>query len=218
MMPPPIMPEPKGTITIRPDGPYRIEGEIPLEDADGRAFESKPAYSLCRCGHSANKPYCDATHKTIGFQGKETADPGPIANRRVAYRAEGVTIYDDRSVCSHSGRCTNGLPSVFRMRQKPWIEPTGAPAEEIAAAVRKCPSGALAYSLGSFPEPVEEERPAAIRMIRDGPYAVVGAPMLTFSDGTVCESRARYTLCRCGGSKNKPFCDGTHSRIGFKNG
>lgn len=103
------------------------------------------------------------------------------------------------------------------MRQKPWIEPTAAPPEEIVDVVLKCPSGALAYALES-PEPVEEERPAAIRVTRDGPYAVVGRPALTFSDGTPAEARARYTLCRCGGSKNKPFCDGTHWSIGFRHG
>jgi CDGSH-type Zn-finger protein len=69
------MPEGKGTITIRPDGPYRVEGEVPLESPDGALYEPKPAYSLCRCGQSANKPYCDATHKECGFVGTETAAP-----------------------------------------------------------------------------------------------------------------------------------------------
>jgi len=213
-----MMPDPKPTITIRHDGPYRVEGGVPLENADGKPFEPKPAYSLCRCGHSANKPYCDATHKTVGFQGTETADRGVIADRRIAYRGDGITIYDDRSVCSHAGFCTAGLPSVFRARQKPWIDPAAASSEEIAAVVQKCPSGALSYALGESVEPVEEKRPPAIRVTRDGPYAVVGAVELTLSDGSSVEARSRYTLCRCGGSENKPFCDGTHSRIGFKNG
>jgi len=70
------MPEEKGTITIRPDGPYRVEGGVPLEGPDGEPYELKPAYSLCRCGQSKNKPYCDASHKECGFVGTEVSDPG----------------------------------------------------------------------------------------------------------------------------------------------
>ena len=73
------MPEGKGTITIRPNGPYRVEGEVPLEGPDGAPYEPKPAYSLCRCGKSSNKPYCDSTHKECGFIGTETAEAAPDA-------------------------------------------------------------------------------------------------------------------------------------------
>jgi len=62
------MPDPKLTITIRPDGPYRVEGDVPLEDAGGKQYDPKPAYSLCRCGGSRNKPFCDGTHWAIGFR------------------------------------------------------------------------------------------------------------------------------------------------------
>jgi CDGSH-type Zn-finger protein len=143
------MSEPNGTITIRPDGPYRIEGGVPLEAADGTLYELKPAYSLCRCGQSANKPYCDGTHKECGFMGMETADTA----------APGGS--------------------------------TGADEVEVASV---------------------------IRVVRDGPYEVVGAPTLTFSDGRLCETRAFYRLCRCGASKSKPFCDDSHLQVGFKHG
>ena len=73
------MPEARGTITVRPNGPYRVEGGVPLVDADGRPFDLKPAYSLCRCGKSAGKPYCDRTHQECGFVGTETADPTAAA-------------------------------------------------------------------------------------------------------------------------------------------
>ena len=69
------MPEAKGTITVRPNGPYRVEGGVPLVSSDGTPYDLKPAYALCRCGTSANKPYCDKSHQECGFIGTETADP-----------------------------------------------------------------------------------------------------------------------------------------------
>jgi len=65
-------------ITVRPNGPYRVEaaeGSIELVDADGNKYDltGKPAFSLCRCGGSVNKPFCDGTHSRVGFQGAEKA-------------------------------------------------------------------------------------------------------------------------------------------------
>lgn len=64
-------------ITVRPNGPYRVEGSIKLMDANGGQWDltGKPAISLCRCGASSNKPFCDGTHAKIGFQSVETAPP-----------------------------------------------------------------------------------------------------------------------------------------------
>ena len=142
------MPEAKGTITVRPNGPYRVEGGVPLEAPDGTPYELKPAYSLCRCGKSANKPYCDATHKECGFIGTETAEP--------------------------SSRAAEEGPGIV-------------------------------------------EEAALIRVMRDGPYEVVGGPALTYSDGRIHETVSAYRLCRCGASKNKPFCDDSHVEAGFRN-
>ncbi len=139
----------QGTITIKPNGPYRVEGGVPLEGPDGQPYELKPAYSLCRCGKSANKPYCDRSHQECGFVGTETADPS----------------------------LTAGLD--------------GSPATVVASL---------------------------IRVERDGPYEVVGAPTLTYSDGRICAESSLYRLCRCGASKSKPFCDDSHLEVGFRNG
>jgi len=69
------MPENEVKITVRPNGPYRVEGPIQLVDANGAQWDltGKPAVSLCRCGASANKPFCDGSHNRIGFQAPETA-------------------------------------------------------------------------------------------------------------------------------------------------
>ena len=83
----------EGSITIRPDGPYRVEGGVPLEGPDGQAYELKPAYSLCRCGQSSNKPYCDGTHKECGFVGAESADSAGSGEAAVAGEVRAALIH-----------------------------------------------------------------------------------------------------------------------------
>jgi CDGSH-type Zn-finger protein len=168
--------------------------------------------ALCRCGASKNKPFCDGTHGAIGFNGASTADPAK--NRRDAYKGRRITIFDNRAICSHAGHCTDSLAAVFRMKQEPWIDADGAKAEEIVAAIKKCPSGALSYAI----DEVEAKPPAREPMITvtaDGPYAITGGVEMLgqkFGDGA---SQEHYTLCRCGASKNKPFCDGSHWSVNF---
>lgn len=204
-------------IAIVENGPYLVAG-IPLSDSAGAPLEAKERYALCRCGGSSNKPFCDGTHRTNGFDGAETADRRPIRERRRAYAGDGITVYDDRSICAHFGHCTDGLPEVFGKREGGFCNPAGATAEEIAAVVLRCPSGALAYSIPGSPETVEESRLAGIVPSTDGPYVLSGGIHIASSDGFSYEPRARMSLCRCGNSKNKPFCDGTHWTIGFKAG
>ena len=204
-------------IHVTENGPYRVEGGIPVRNADGEPVEAPSRYFLCRCGHSSNKPFCDGTHNKIGFAGEETADQGPIAGRRDAYHGTGVTVYDDRSVCAHSGHCTDNLAAVFRLRTEPWIDAAGSDADSITAVIDTCPSGALSYSRDGS-EPVEEQSEPGVTPSKDGPYWIAGAVQVVSAEGDPYERRPRQTLCRCGGSKNKPFCDGTHWHIGFKAG
>lgn len=206
-------------IVVSRNGPYRVEGRIRLQAPDGRTLEPPDTpVLLCRCGGSSTKPFCDTTHVRMRFDGTETADRGPITERRKAYAGDGITIYDDRSVCSHAGVCTDDLAQVFKLRQEPWIDARGATAEVIAAVIRRCPSGALSYALGDNHEPVEEQSEPAITVSKDGPYQVKGGVHVRSRDGSAYERRNRVALCRCGGSKNKPFCDGTHWHNGFKGG
>jgi uncharacterized Fe-S cluster protein YjdI len=151
-------------------------------------------------------------HKRNGFSGARVADGSRDQARD--YAAGGITIHDNRSVCAHVGYCTDGLPAVFKYGQKPWIDPAGAIPQQVVEAVRRCPSGALSYSVDGAPPKAEEWKPS-ITVTPDGPYAVLAIDLTgaTFAQGV---PRERYTLCRCGASKNKPFCDGTHYEIGFK--
>ena len=211
--------EPRPDIQVIAGGPLRVNGPLPLEDAQGGPIETRAAYSLCRCGQSSNKPFCDGNHKGAGFTGEETADKGGIRDRWKVYKGESITIYDDRSVCSHAGVCTDDLPHCYRPGHEPWIVPDAEQTvEKQIDIVRRCPSGAISYSLGDSDEIVEEEKDPGVTLTRDGPLAVVGRVELKSAEGASYETRARVALCRCGGSKNKPYCDGTHWHIGFKDG
>lgn len=201
------------TIDCRTNGPYLVRGLEVVYDSRGQRLPLTPGgVALCRCGGSANKPFCDGTHGRIGFSSERAADAPP--SRRKAYAGRSITVHDDRSLCAHSGVCTSGLASVFRMGQRPWIDPDGATAEAIATIVRACPSGALSYSIGDAGPPAEV-REAAITVTRNGPYAVVGSIELRNAELPADASPEHYSLCRCGQSKNKPFCDGSHWSAGF---
>ncbi len=197
-------------ISVTKNGPYMVEGGVRIQDASGGDASKDGKAFLCRCGHSSNKPFCDGTHNKIDFDGTETADHGPIAERQDSYEAESVTILDDRSVCSHAGECTDRLPSVWKLRQEPWIDPEGAPAEEIESVIPKCPSGALQYTEPGSSEPVEQNLSPMIEAAVHGPFMVRGGIPVHSADGEAYEVRNRQTLCRCGLSSNKPFCDGSH--------
>jgi uncharacterized Fe-S cluster protein YjdI len=137
------------------------------------------------------------------------------ANKRVDYPGRAITIHDNRGICSHAGFCTDNLKRVFRMGEEPWIDPDGAMAEEIIRVVRRCPSGALSYSIGGI-EHQDQKREPMVTVTHNGPYAVTGGIELIGQEFGEGASREHYTLCRCGASKNKPFCDGSHWAVGFK--
>jgi CDGSH-type Zn-finger protein len=196
----------KPSITPTPDGPYLVKD---LEDLANRKgpIEAKPVMALCRCGGSSNKPFCDGTHAKNGFSSAQLE--GRVEDRRDDYEGEEVVVHDNRGICAHAGRCTDGLPTVFRLKQEPWIDPDGAGRDEIIATVRKCPSGALSYSVAGTEHRDREGEPA-IFVSPNGPYVVSGGPQLLDTARGEGASTEHFTLCRCGGSKNKPFCDGTH--------
>src|SRR3712207_4855712 len=150
----------KPKIVSLPNGPYLlIDNNEPkiienLQNAKGKHFLSIRGVSLCRCGASNNKPFCDGTHGKIGFSSenkKENAndtDALPIVkDKRKNHVGKRITIHDNRIICSHAAECVNNLPTVFKLNARPWINPDAADIEEIINTIRKCPSGALSYSL-----------------------------------------------------------------------
>lgn len=204
---------PKPSITVNKDGPYMVKDLRKFENSKGDEIDKKPVMVLCRCGQSSNKPFCDGTHSQVGFSGEKSQDRQP--DRNDSYQGKEITVHDNRGVCSHRGHCTDNLPQVFRMRTEPWIAPDAEKSEEVARVIEMCPSGALSYTKDGVLHK-DLDRPPRIIVSKDGPYDVEGEIAFDDPEGNTPESEEHYTLCRCGGSRNKPFCDGTHWHIGFK--
>ena len=129
-----------------------------------------------------------------------------------------VTILWKPDLCIHSANCVNGLPEVFDSKKRPWIDPEGAGTQAIIDQVKKCPSGALSFYLNEEGDQqgarVEAER--IVEVMPNGPLLVYGNITIKRADGTERREARTTAFCRCGNSKNKPFCDGTHRKIGFE--
>jgi len=196
----------KPSITPMPNGPYVVKGLQSFRNVKG-PIEPKPVMGLCRCGRSENKPFCDGTHSTVGFSSAKL--DGRTPDQRDDYQGEAITVHDNRGICAHAGRCTDGLPAVFRLKEEPFVDPNAAPPDAIASTIRTCPSGALSYTVDGVEQRDRDGEPAVF-VAPHGPYVVSGGPELANTERGQGASTEHYTLCRCGGSKNKPFCDGTH--------
>jgi CDGSH-type Zn-finger protein/uncharacterized Fe-S cluster protein YjdI len=136
----------------------------------------------------------------------------PIIKR---YTRGGVTVVWKPALCIHSKICWHQLPEVFNPRAKPWIKMDGADAERIVVQVERCPSGALAIERAA--EAINDAAgEVRVQVMKDGPLIVQGTQRVVLADGReeVVETKAAY--CRCGASGKKPFCDGSHLRISFR--
>ena len=128
-------------------------------------------------------------------------------------------MYDDRTRCAHFGQCTDRLPTAFgrdRDGGDAFVDPRAAPSARLADVVSGCPSGALTFAPSGAETTVEDHQSPSVRPIVDGPYRVRGGLRVVGADGRAYEVRERQTLCRCGQSGNKPFCDGSHWYAGFR--
>jgi CDGSH-type Zn-finger protein len=202
------------------NGPYLVTNAEYLQNSRGEPIPARPQMALCRCGGSSSKPFCDGTHARIGFTGKK--EPDRVPDRRDTYVGQQVTVLDNRGICAHSGLCTDNLASVFHVGKEPFVDPNGARMEAIIAAVRNCPSGALSYALDGVEcrDEVDQVREQTITVSKDGPYRITGGIPLADGQGqdeqrAQVSSREHYSLCRCGQSKNKPFCSGMHWYVNF---
>ena len=137
-----------------------------------------------------------------------------VAVRKV-YRGRDIEVSFDLDICIHVGECLRGERSVFKLDRRPWVLPDAGAVNEVARVVEMCPSGALLYRRldGGAQEAVGET--TTVTPIRNGPLLVRGRIEVTREDGTV-ETLPRATLCRCGESEHKPFCDNRHLKVGFR--
>ena len=203
----------KPNITCQPNRSLLVKGLDNLQNSKGEELPTESMIALCRCGHSETKPFCDGTHKKVGFTDEKLSDGSN--HKKENYAGRQITIHDNRGICAHAGICTDQLASVFRLRQEPWIDPDGAEVEKIIETIKQCPSGALSYTMNDV-EYREQDRPAMIYISKNGPYYVQGGVELQGVPQSDYPSKEHYALCRCGQSKNKPFCDGSHWAVKFE--
>jgi CDGSH-type Zn-finger protein len=217
------------SVRIEPGGPYRVAGGVPLARSShvvtelGEPIDWAPLeplatanrYALCRCGRSSTKPFCDDSHTAAAWDSEETNDRRPRSEHATTYPGDGVVMTDDRSLCSQAGFCANRVTTVWRM-----IAETSDPAvrERLRGMIDRCPSGALERATEEGAEPVEAAFEPSVVVVKDGPLFVRGRVAVQAGDGFAYETRNRMTLCRCGQSGNKPFCDGSHKTVGFRDG
>ncbi len=197
----------KPKIKVIKDGPYIVSGVESINRWEAPDISVKKSALLCRCGKSKTFPFCDGEHEKINFSGRKL--PGRKKNKTVSYRGDGIKINDNRSACSHDGACFKNLPEVFRPKEWKWVKAGKSSREEIINTVKKCPSGALSYTICGV-EYKDYDRPPAVKLDPRGPLNTEGYIELDDPRGNRPRSREHYSLCRCGKSKNKPFCDGMH--------
>ncbi|MBN1855784.1 MAG: CDGSH iron-sulfur domain-containing protein [Dehalococcoidia bacterium] len=213
-------------IRVSKDGPYVVTGGVPmaeqiiLKNADGDAvewcqgeeFETKQTYSLCRCGHSNNKPYCDGSHLKEHFDGTEVASKKPYMEQATTVEGPDLNLTDSEELCALALFCDRAGDI------SPLVEHSDDP-EFKAIAIQEakdCPSGRLVV-WNKDGTPIEPTLEPSIGVIEEpdidihGPLWVRGGIPIVSADGITYEVRNRVTLCRCGRSANMPFCDGTHA-------
>lgn len=225
--------EPSGEAKIRVsvNGPYLVSGSLPLAvqtivvDDDGESVawsegerqHQHPHYALCRCGASHRKPFCDGSHTDFAFDGTEVAARAPYDELAVDVVGPEIVLRDEVARCADARFCHRAGGAWNLVAQE---GPEAA--ETVRAEAELCPSGrytAIDKVTGTAFEP---ELPPSIGIVADphedaaGPLWVRGGVPVESADGHVYEVRNRVTLCRCGASTNKPFCDGTHLEIGFR--
>ena len=218
-------------ITIAEDGPFVLSGDVRItrrrkvtsDQGEPLTWETTERLAdgdgawLCRCGGSSNKPYCDDTHLTNGFDGTAAAAPTTYAERAKKLGGERIVVRDDRSICEHAGFCSNKLTNVWRMAAGD-ADADVVTRTAMVGMIANCPSGALTYALVDDGPAVEQQLAPGVAVVADGPLFVSGGVEVRLADGTAYEPRNRMTLCRCGQSNNKPFCDGTHAAVDFHDG
>jgi len=213
-------------IKIVKNGPYIVSGGVPLYQqiivtdeaghtkdlVDEKEFPAKETYTLCRCGASKNKPYCDGTHNDIDFDGTETASRKPYIEKAEIFEGPELRLTDAHEFCDHSRFClrSGGIRNLIGKSDDP--EAKQAAIEEAMI----CPSGRLVLWDKKTGKPFEKKFEQSIVLVHDeqkkcqGPIWVRGGIPVESSDSTEYETRNRVTLCRCGKSENKPYCDGSH--------
>ena len=217
----------KFKVKVSKNGPYIVSGGVPLSEQimcideegqchgwkEGQKYPQQETYALCRCGHSGNKPFCDGIHNNIKYIGAETASRKPYREEADEIDGPGLKLTDAQSLCASARFCHRGGGTWTLTKQSGNPDARQIVMEEVA----DCPSGRLA-AWDKDGKVIEPDFEPSIGLVEDvqagkmGPIWVRGGIPIEAADGTTYEIRNRVTLCRCGKSLNKPFCDGKHLR------
>lgn len=215
------------TIQVTKDGPYVVNGALPLSEQrivtnaegesldyrEGKEYPEQQQYALCRCGKSANKPYCDGTHKKVHFDGTETASHRPYLEQAETFEGPTMLLTDQENLCAFArfcdpkGRVWNLIAETDKPEAQRLVEHEAG----------HCPGGRLVAWNRAAGKPLEPEFKPSLGLIEDtarhvsGPIWVRGGVPVVSADGKPYEIRNRVALCRCGRSANKPFCNGSHA-------
>lgn len=222
-------------IVVSKNGPYLVSGSVPLslqtigvndggestEWIAGETMKVSKEYALCRCGESKTKPFCDGSHARTGFDGTETASREPVLEQAQVLDGPTARLADAEVLCAFARFCDpNG---------RVWNQVGSTDDPKVRAQflrqVGDCASGRLIAVDKATGKPIEPKLPPSIGIVEDparqcsGPLWARGGIPLVGADGGAYETRNRMTLCRCGRSENKPFCNGAHaSEPGFRDG
>lgn len=219
-------------IEVTEQGPYLVHGNIEVfqetmvPDAEGASWDyqkgavkhcDKDPTALCRCGGSHNAPCCDGSHEKFDWDGKETAAFAPIEDNAAAIEGPNLTLLDNEEYCAYARFCD--------ARGRIWNLVQNGDEESDELAIREafhCPAGCLMMYNNLSGERLEPELDREIGALEDpalgcsGPLYVKGGIRIQSQSGKSYQIRNRQTLCRCGQSSNKPFCDGSHATVRYQ--
>src|SRR4030067_313689 len=221
-------------IMITKDGPYLVSGSLPIDKqiiaigkegepekwVKGKKTPSNEPCALCRCGQSKNKPFCDGMHAKVKFDGTEIASKKPYDKQAQIRDGPTLSLKDASVLCSSARFCHRGGGTVEFTHHSDDPKARELAIEEACI----CPSGRLVECDKKTGKVMEQEFEKSISLVEDpqnkvsGPIWLKGGVPVESSDGSTCEVRNRVTLCRCGKSKNKPFCDGSSTAERFDEG
>lgn len=216
-------------IKIIKNGPYLVTGNVPIKEMiikpvgkhyeykEGREFPQSQSYTLCRCGNTKTPPFCDGSHKNTEFNGEETAVNNKYEERAEIFEGKTIDLMDDHR-CALARFCHTEKGSTWQLIKRSQNDEYR---DEAVKSANECPSGRLTI-IDKEGKKIEKEYKASIEILQDpeknvsSAIYVKGGIKLESADGEFYEVQNRYTLCRCGNSKNKPFCDGSHIRTAYK--
>lgn len=213
-------------IKVSKNGPYLVSGKIPLirktilTDVEGTPIEwstdyiyhSGENYALCRCGRSKNKPFCDSSHSQIKFDGTETAGQTKYLEKAEKIDGPVLELTDEQDLCASARFCHRAGGIWNLIPKSDNIEAKKIAVEETG----DCPSGRLMIWDKETRIAIEPKFEKSIVLVEDpsigvsGPIWMRGCIPVESCGGEIYEIRNRVTLCRCGKSSNKPFCDSSH--------